>query len=102
MVKFSPFFFSFPNFVYLLENTGADGIVLFNRFYQPDIDIENLEVLPSLKLSTSEELRLRPIRVAAATVKKFPYKLQNAQTGQKCILCSGTPMNIHASRFSSH
>jgi dihydroorotate dehydrogenase (fumarate) len=42
-----------------LDAAGADGLVLFNRFYQPDIDIENLEVVPALKLSDSSELLLR-------------------------------------------
>lgn len=58
-VKLSPFFSSLPNLVTQLEAAGADGVVLFNRFYQPDIDIDNLEVVPSLQLSTPEELRLR-------------------------------------------
>jgi dihydroorotate dehydrogenase (fumarate) len=44
-----------------LEEAGADGLVLFNRFYQPDIDLENLDVMPSLELSSSFEKRL-PLR----------------------------------------
>ncbi len=44
-----------------LANAGADSLVLFNRFYQPDLDLNNLEVVPNLKLSTSTELRL-PLR----------------------------------------
>lgn len=58
-VKLSPFFSSLPNLARQLESAGADGLVLFNRFYQPDIDIENLEVTPSLRLSDPSELRLR-------------------------------------------
>ncbi len=58
-VKISPFFSSLPNFCKKLEEVGADGIILFNRFYQPDIDTENLEILSRLKLSTSDELLLR-------------------------------------------
>ena len=58
-VKLSPFYSSLPNFAKRLEGSGAKGLVLFNRFYQPDIDIEELEVTPSLQLSTSSELRLR-------------------------------------------
>lgn len=58
-VKLSPFFSSLPNFAARLDEAGADGIVLFNRFYQPDIDIEALEVRRSLELSTSADLRLR-------------------------------------------
>lgn len=58
-VKLSPFFSSLAHFAKGLEEAGADGLVLFNRFYQPDIDLEELEVLPKLDLSTPEELRLR-------------------------------------------
>jgi dihydroorotate dehydrogenase (fumarate) len=65
-VKLSPFFTSFPNFVKKLEAAGADGLTLFNRFYQPDIDIEELEVAPSLHLSSSNEVLL-PLRWVAIT-----------------------------------
>ncbi len=55
-VKLSTSFTSLPNLVARLEDAGARGIVLFNRFYQPDFDIEALEVSPSLHLSTPAEL----------------------------------------------
>jgi len=58
-VKLSPFFSALPHFARSLEAAGADALVLFNRFLQPDIDIENLEVAPSIELSTPLELRLR-------------------------------------------
>lgn len=58
-VKLSPFFTSLPCFASRLALAGADGLVLFNRFYQPDIDVEALEVEPSLQLSHPSELRLR-------------------------------------------
>ncbi len=58
-VKLSPFFCSFAHFASQLDGLGADGLVLFNRFYQPDIDIETLEVVPRLQLSDSSELLLR-------------------------------------------
>lgn len=58
-IKLSPFFSSLPHFVQQLQSAGANGIVLFNRLYQPDIDIENLQVKPSLYLSDSSELALR-------------------------------------------
>jgi dihydroorotate dehydrogenase (fumarate) len=58
-VKLSPFFSSLANFAKLLQEKGADGLVLFNRFYQPDLDIEELDVVPNLRLSTADELRLR-------------------------------------------
>ncbi len=58
-VKCSPFVSSIPNFARKLEEVGADGLVLFNRFYQPDIDVEELDVVPDLHLSSPTELRLR-------------------------------------------
>jgi dihydroorotate dehydrogenase (fumarate) len=58
-VKLSPFYSSLANLAKQLDEAGADGLVLFNRFYQPDIDVEELEVVPSLQLSDSSELLLR-------------------------------------------
>jgi dihydroorotate dehydrogenase (fumarate) len=58
-VKLSPFFSSLPHFAAELEAAGADGLVLFNRFFQPDIDVEALEATPSLQLSSSADLLLR-------------------------------------------
>jgi dihydroorotate dehydrogenase (fumarate) len=58
-VKLSPFFSSMANLASRLDAVGVDGLVLFNRFYQPDIDIEMLDVLPRLKLSDPSELLLR-------------------------------------------
>ncbi len=58
-VKLGHHFTAFANFVQQVVSAGADGLVLFNRFYQPDIDLENLEVTPDLNLSSSYELRLR-------------------------------------------
>ena len=58
-VKLSPFHSSLANFATKLEAAGAQAVVLFNRFYQPDIDIEALEVVPQLKLSDPSELLLR-------------------------------------------
>jgi dihydroorotate dehydrogenase (fumarate) len=58
-VKLSPFFSALPQFARCLEDAGASGMVLFNRFYQPDIDVEELEVRRALVLSTSSELLLR-------------------------------------------
>ena len=60
-VKLSPFVTSIPNFAKRLVDAGADGLVLFNRFYQPDFDLDELEIVHSLDLSTSAELRL-PLR----------------------------------------
>ncbi len=58
-VKLSPFYTSLPNIASKLADAGVDGLVLFNRFYQPDLNVEDLEVDRSLELSTSSELRLR-------------------------------------------
>ncbi|HTW93578.1 MAG TPA: dihydroorotate dehydrogenase-like protein, partial [Tepidisphaeraceae bacterium] len=58
-VKLSPFFTSVPNFAMELRTVGVDGLILFNRFYQPDIDLNALEVTPQLHLSDSSELLLR-------------------------------------------
>lgn len=60
-IKLSPFFSSIPNMARELDNSGADGLVFFNRFYQPDFDIEELEVVPDLQLSDSYDMRL-PLR----------------------------------------
>ncbi len=58
-VKLSPFYTSMAHFAKRLDDAGADGLVLFNRFYQPDIDVDELEVVHSLELSDSSELLLR-------------------------------------------
>ena len=60
-VKLSPFVTSLPNFARRLVAAGADGLVLFNRFYQPDFDLEELEVVRTLELSDSRDLLL-PLR----------------------------------------
>jgi dihydroorotate dehydrogenase (fumarate) len=60
-VKLSPFFSSLSHFAAGLEKAGIDGLVLFNRFYQPDIDTEQLEAVPTLRLSDSSELLLRAV-----------------------------------------
>ncbi len=59
VMKLSPFFSSLPNFVAKLERAGARGVALFNRFYQPDIDLDTLCVVDRLHLSTAEEALLR-------------------------------------------
>jgi len=60
-VKLSPFFGNFANMAKQLGDAGADGLVLFNRFYQPDIDLETLNVVPRVMLSTPMAMRL-PMR----------------------------------------
>lgn len=58
-VKIGPYFSALANMAQQLDAACADALVLFNRFYQPDIDLEKLEVKPDLNLSTSNDLRLR-------------------------------------------
>ena len=70
-VKLSPFFSALPHFARELQGAGADGLVLFNRFYQPDIDAANLEAAPTLHLSDPSELllRLRFLAIVAPVVR---------------------------------
>jgi dihydroorotate dehydrogenase (fumarate) len=77
-VKLSPFFTALPNFARRLGEAGADGLVLFNRFYQPDFDLEELEVVPNLVLSSSVEMRL-PLRWIAILYGRIPVDF--AMTG---------------------
>jgi dihydroorotate dehydrogenase (fumarate) len=78
-VKLSPYFSSLVNMAGQLVGAGASGLVLFNRFYQPDLDIEKLEVVPTLELSTSAELRL-PLRWVAILHRRHGISLA-ASTG---------------------
>ena len=70
-VKLSPFYSSIPHIAFKLESLGAAGLVLFNRFYQADIDPETLEAVPHLQLSTSSDLllRLRWLAILAGEVR---------------------------------
>ena len=70
-VKLSPYYTSVSNLATQLDEAGVDGLVLFNRFYQPDIDVEELEVKTHLRLSDSSELllRLRWLAILAGRVK---------------------------------
>lgn len=91
-VKVGPYFSSFANMAVQLDQAGADGIVLFNRFYQPDIDLETLEVSPSLILSNSYEKRL-PMRWIAILYGQLRASLaatsgvHSAEDVVKMILC---------------
>ena len=70
-VKISPFFSSTANMAHRLAVQGADALVMFNRFYQPDFDLEHLDVVPHLTMSTSSELRL-PLRWVAILYRRVP------------------------------
>jgi dihydroorotate dehydrogenase (fumarate) len=63
-IKLSPFYSSMASVAVQLDEAGADALVLFNRFYQPDLDLTNLEVVPRLELSTSKEMKV-PLRWVA-------------------------------------
>jgi dihydroorotate dehydrogenase (fumarate) len=73
-MKLSPFFSSLGHFTYRLDEQGVDGLVLFNRFYQPDIDLERLEVVPNIILSTPQAMRL-PLRWIAILYGKIKADL---------------------------
>ena len=73
-MKISSFFTSITSMARRFDDAGADALVLFNRFYQPDIDLENLEVVPNLMLSTSESMRL-PLRWIAILYGKIKANL---------------------------
>ena len=78
-IKLSPYFSSLSNMAGQLVEAGTNGLVLFNRFYQPDLDIEAMEVQPALELSTSTELRL-PLRWIAILHRRHRVSLA-ASTG---------------------
>ena len=78
-MKLSPYFSSMSNMAKKLDAAGADALVLFNRFYQPDLDLENLEVVPNLDLSSNFEMRL-PLRWIAILHSRIKANLA-ATTG---------------------
>ena len=73
-VKVGPFFSSFAYMATRFQQTGADALVIFNRFYQPDFDLERLEVTPNLALSTNAALRL-PLRWIAILYGRVPIDM---------------------------
>jgi dihydroorotate dehydrogenase (fumarate) len=102
-VKLSPFFSSIANMADRLTVNGADGLVLFNRFYQPDFDLENLEVAPRLVLSNSDDLRL-PLRWVAILFGRLSANLaitSGIHTSQDVIkgLMAGAQVTMMASEL---
>jgi dihydroorotate dehydrogenase (fumarate) len=79
-VKLSPFLSATAHFARRVVEAGADGLVLFNRFYQPDIDLDTLDVLPRVELSDPRELRL-PLRWLAILRPQLPTTSLAATTG---------------------
>lgn len=73
-MKISPYISAMGYFAKQLDDNGVDGLVLFNRFYQPDIDLENLEVVPNILLSNSQSMRL-PLRWIAILYGKINASL---------------------------
>ena len=98
-VKLSPFYASVPSFVARLADAGASGVVLFNRFYQPDIDLETLDVDRTLHRSTSAEL---PLRLHALAILHGRTGLSLASSGgvhagtdaAKAILCGADAVQM--------
>lgn len=105
-VKLGPFFSSIPNMALRLTQAGAQGLVLFNRFLQPDIDLETLRVAPNLVLSTSSEVRL-PLRWIAILRAHFETSLA-ATTGVHTaldamkLLLAGADVTMIASALFEH
>jgi dihydroorotate dehydrogenase (fumarate) len=102
-VKLNPFFSSIANMASRLSTQGADGLVLFNRFYQPDFDLENLEVATRLVLSNSNELRL-PLRWVAILYGRVNADLaitSGVHTSQDVIkgLMAGAKVTMMASEL---
>ena len=84
-VKLSPFYSALANFAGRLVDAGADGLVLFNRFYQPDVDLDSLGVVPRVELSQPSELRL-PLRWLAIL---HPFLHRRASLGASTGIHSG-------------
>ncbi len=105
-VKLSPYFTALPNFARRLVDAGADGLVLFNRFYQPDFDLENLTVVPNLVLSTSDEMRL-PLRWIAILYGRIECDfaltsgIHSAQDAIKAVM-AGANVTMMASALLHH
>ena len=102
-VKLSPFFSALPNFAQRLVSAGARGLVLFNRFYQPDFDLEELEIVPNLVLSNSNELRL-PLRWIAILYGRVQADLaltSGIHTGEDMVkaLMAGASVTMSASEL---
>jgi dihydroorotate dehydrogenase (fumarate) len=98
-VKISPFYTSVPSFVERIQTAGAMGVTLFNRFYQPDVDLENLGVDRRLMLSTPAEL---PLRLHALAILAPVTRLDMACTGgvhtgfdaAKALLCGADVVQV--------
>lgn len=105
-VKLSPFFTALPNMANRLVQAGVNGLVLFNRFMQPDLDIETLEVTPNLILSNSNELRM-PLRWVAILYGRIQADMalttgvHTAQDVLKSVM-AGASVTMLASALLTH
>ena len=101
-VKLSPFHTSLPHFAAALQEAGADGLVLFNRFFEPDIDIENLEVISEMRLSDSRELllRLRWLAILSGIVNGAHFSVtggvHTAADAIKAVMCGASAIQVVA------
>ncbi|MFA7693801.1 MAG: dihydroorotate dehydrogenase-like protein [Candidatus Hydrogenedentales bacterium] len=88
-VKIGPYFSAFANMARQLDEAGADALVMFNRFYQPDLNIDLLEVKPDLTLSSSLELRprLRWVAILCDTIKADMAVTGGVHTGVDVLKC---------------
>lgn len=105
-MKLSPFFSSMANMAKRLDTAGAKGLVLFNRFYQPDIDLETLEVVPGVVLSTPMAMRLplRWIAILHGKVKASLAATSGIHTSQDIIkmLMAGADVTMMCSALLKH
>ncbi len=106
-VKLSPFHTSLPHFAAALQDAGADGLVLFNRFFEPDIDIENLEVISEMRLSDSREvlLRLRWLAILSGLLGKTGLSVSGgvhtATDAIKTVMCGASAVQVVAAVLRS-
>jgi dihydroorotate dehydrogenase (fumarate) len=105
-VKLSPFFTALPQLAQRLVSAGANGLVLFNRFYQPDLDLDSLQVVPHLKLSTSDDLLLplRWIAILYGRVKADFALTSGVHTGRDLIkaMMAGASVAMTTSSLVEH
>jgi dihydroorotate dehydrogenase (fumarate) len=105
-VKLSPYFSNMANMAKRFADVGADGLVLFNRFYQPDVDVETLEVTPNVLLSTPQSLRL-PLRWIAILFGRLDVSLaatsgvHHAQDVVKMLLVGADVTMMAATLFKN-
>jgi dihydroorotate dehydrogenase (fumarate) len=101
-VKLSPFHTSLPHFSAALQEAGADGLVLFNRFFEPDVDIETLEVITEMRLSDSREvlLRLRWLAILSGllghTKLSVSGGVHTSTDAIKTIMCGASTVQVVA------